>query len=214
MPGVRGRHQDPEWVRKRIEARRRTIAAKPDFYKTFWTGHPQTEEARKIMSEKKKAFYASHPEAREALRQAHLGKAIPEEVRKKISESNAGREFSVELRKKISESLQGEKHPNWKGGITPINTRIRGSREYKLWRKAVFERDNYTCQNCGQVGGYLEADHIKPFALFLELRFDINNGRTLCRPCHKELGWELSREGLREKDTGRFIGKGGLIYVN
>ena len=133
-----------------------------------------------------------------------------------------GKKHSLETREKMSLSskgkhkpwMLGERNHKWKGGITPINKAIRESLEYEEWRKAVFERDNYTCQNCGQVGGYLEADHIKPFALFLELRFDINNGRTLCRPCHKELGWELSREGLREKDTGRFIGKGGLIYVN
>src|SRR3990167_3255116 len=184
MPGVRGRPQDPEWVRKRIEARRRTIAANPDFYKTFWTGHPQTEEARKIMSEKKKAYYASHPEAREALRQAHLGKAIPEEVRKKISESNDGREFSVELRKKISESLQGEKHPNWKGGITPANMKLRSNYKYKAWRKAVLQRDNFTCLVCGQVGGELNADHIKQFSKFPLLRYEVTNGATLCVDCH------------------------------
>jgi len=55
--------------------------------------------------------------------------------------------------------------------------------EYKLWRTAVFERDKYTCVWCGHKG-YVEADHIKPFALFPELRFAIDNGRTLCRPCH------------------------------
>lgn len=66
--------------------------------------------------------------------------------------------------------------------------RIRKSKEYKLWRKAVFERDDYTCIWCGQRGGYLNADHIKPFALFPELRFAIDNGRTLCVDCHKKTG--------------------------
>lgn len=78
-----------------------------------------------------------------------------------------------------------EKNHAWKGGISPEHHRIRESKQFKNWRKAVFERDNYTCQFCGIKGSYLEPDHIKPFAYFKELRFDITNGRTLCKPCHK-----------------------------
>lgn len=81
--------------------------------------------------------------------------------------------------------LSGDKHPNWQGGITPENLRIRRCREYKLWRTAVFERDNYTCVFCGIRGGYLEADHIKSFAHYPELRLAIDNGRTLCKKCHR-----------------------------
>ncbi len=55
-----------------------------------------------------------------------------------------------------------------------------------MWRTKVFERDLYTCQNCGEVGGRLEAHHIKPWSLFSELRFAIDNGRTLCKDCHKQ----------------------------
>lgn len=81
----------------------------------------------------------------------------------------------------------GSKNNNWKGGITPINLKIRTSTEYKFWRKSVFMRDNYACIWCGDDrGGNLEADHIKPFAYFPELRLDINNGRTLCTNCHKQ----------------------------
>ena len=79
----------------------------------------------------------------------------------------------------------------WKGGITLINKIIRSSKEYKLWRKATFERDNYTCLWCGAKNGNgktitLNADHIKPFSLFTELRFAIDNGRTLCKDCHRK----------------------------
>lgn len=70
--------------------------------------------------------------------------------------------------------------------ITPLNIRIRMSIEYKLWREAVFKRDDYTCIWCGQVGKNLNADHIKPFCNFPELRFAIDNGRTLCISCHKK----------------------------
>lgn len=80
--------------------------------------------------------------------------------------------------------LRGKNHPRWKGGITEENHKIRTSLEYKLWRKAVFERDKYICIWCREKGGKLNADHIKPFSLFPELRFAIDNGRTLCRACH------------------------------
>jgi 5-methylcytosine-specific restriction endonuclease McrA len=82
-------------------------------------------------------------------------------------------------------NMSGDRHPQWRGGVTPENERLRKSPEYKLWRKAVFERDKYTCIFCGQVGDDLVADHIKPFSLFPELRFAIDNGRTLCDKCHK-----------------------------
>ena len=81
---------------------------------------------------------------------------------------------------------KGREHPNWKGGITPINKLIRHSFIYIQWRQAIFERDNYTCQFCFKRGGILHADHIKSFALFPELRFELSNGRTLCVDCHKK----------------------------
>lgn len=64
------------------------------------------------------------------------------------------------------------------------STKIRKSSEYRIWRKQVFERDDYTCKLCGEKGGRLNADHIKPFASYPELRLVLSNGRTLCLPCH------------------------------
>jgi len=78
---------------------------------------------------------------------------------------------------------------NYKGGITKQNKLIRGSPEYKLWRIGVFKRDYWSCVLCGHKSnkrGDINADHIKPFALFPELRLDINNGRTLCEDCHRK----------------------------
>lgn len=79
-----------------------------------------------------------------------------------------------------------EKHPFWKGGITPINQTIRVSDEYKEWRLSVFTRDNYRCQWCGIRGGKIQADHIFPFSQHKNKRFLLSNGRTLCSGCHKK----------------------------
>lgn len=72
----------------------------------------------------------------------------------------------------------------------------RYSPEAEEWRKSVFARDDYTCQVCGVRGTYIEADHIKPFAYFPELRYELTNGRTLCRTCHNKtkIGYKKMRE--------------------
>lgn len=85
----------------------------------------------------------------------------------------------------VMKTKYGKLNQNWRGGVTSENERIRKSQAYKNWRISVFERDKYSCQHCGQVGGKLNADHIKPFALFPELRLDLSNGQTLCYDCHR-----------------------------
>lgn len=56
--------------------------------------------------------------------------------------------------------------------------------EYKAWRTAVFQRDNYTRQLCGSHGVKLNAHHRLPYATYPNLRYDVDNGVTLCVPCH------------------------------
>lgn len=56
---------------------------------------------------------------------------------------------------------------------------------YKSWCKFVYKRDNYTCQQCFKIGGKLCAHHIYNWADYPELRFDLDNGITLCNTCHK-----------------------------
>ena len=92
----------------------------------------------------------------------------------------------------MQKTLRGEEAPNWQGGITPLSSRIRHSLEFRLWRQKVFERDGYTCQACGirSIRKYrvnLHPHHIKSFSLYSELRFEINNGITLCSICHSIL---------------------------
>lgn len=95
-----------------------------------------------------------------------------------------------ERNRKISESKKGEKHWNWKGGISPRNNRFRQSRDYKTWRMSVFKRDRFACVKCkyksrGTRPADIQADHIKSFSKFPKLRLSVKNGRTLCIPCHK-----------------------------
>lgn len=59
----------------------------------------------------------------------------------------------------------------------------RGTSEYKRWRSAVFERDGYKCQDCGAIGE-LNAHHVKSWAKYPTERFNVDNGRTVCRKCH------------------------------
>ncbi len=81
--------------------------------------------------------------------------------------------------------LIGEKSHFWKGGVSRAYKTGYYSIEYKQWRKSVFERDGYACRVCGAMG-YITAHHIKSFAHFPDLRFELTNGITLCEPCHSE----------------------------
>ena len=78
-----------------------------------------------------------------------------------------------------------------------IDRAERYSKKTDDWRWSVFERDDYTCQFCFQRGGYLEADHIRPWAFFPELRHELSNGRTLCRACHNTT--KVPAKTLRER---------------
>lgn len=108
---------------------------------------------------------------------------------------------SLEWRKKVSESQKGDKSHQWRGGLTLTNRLLRRSLEFKLWREAVFKRDDWTCQECFIRGGELHPDHIKPFGLFPELRFELSNGRTLCKSCHiKTPTWGVNSKYLKRED--------------
>ena len=68
-------------------------------------------------------------------------------------------------------------------GITP-ESKLQRKEFFKKVQPLVLARDDYTCQTCQVRGGYLQVDHIKSWAQYPDLRFDMENCRTLCMACH------------------------------
>lgn len=113
---------------------------------------------------------------------------------------NKGKSLSEETKRKISQSLMGRptgrtgsKSNFWKGGKSSEYTKLKNSLAWKNWRRSVFERDDYTCQECGErnykgngKSVWIHPHHIKSRTEFPELQFDVNNGITLCRDCHRK----------------------------
>lgn len=155
---------------------------KPTFF-----GKHHSEETKKKMSEQRRGRILSE-EWKRKIGLAGLGRYHTEETKNKIRNKITGLKRSQETIAKFlknKKSFKGEDNPNWKGGITPEYLKIRACDEAVQWRKSVFERDNYTCQKCGDNRGHnLRAHHIKSFTKYPELRFDTINGITLCEKCH------------------------------
>lgn len=184
--------------------------------------YERTPEIRKKISEAIKASYIRNPNKKieasrrrkgvkmnkdfgESISKALKGRKLSKEHIDNRTKSQKGLKRSKETLLKMKNSRSGEKCPFWKGGVSPINKLLRGSLEYRNWRESIYERDNYTCVQCGERGGKIDPDHIISFASIIEkvkfeqgvdrlydkcinypLLWDINNGRTLCRSCHKK----------------------------
>jgi transposase len=116
-------------------------------------------------------------------------------IESKPRNQHTGREWSAEVRQKLSEAKKGkllkEANPNWRGGLVNPNQRLRNSVLSRSWSKAVRERDGNRCAECGATGR-LHAHHVKPWKDHPELRYDVDNGKTLCPPCHQRAhGWKF-----------------------
>ena len=132
---------------------------------------------------------------------------MKETAKKNLSDALKGKPKSEIHKKHLSEANTGkcgEEASNWQGGITPLNAQIRGSIETHLWRGAVFGRDGYTCQKCGNKSK-LHPHHIKNFAQYPELRFAINNGITLCRECHIKFHKKYGYRNNTQKQLTEFL---------
>jgi len=169
-------------------------------YSTSWKGRHHTEKTKRLQSKirkklikegKIKIFGNGLIPDRKGEKNPMYGKHHLKETRKKISLALKG--HTSWNKGKSNYWCKGEKNYNWKGGITPINLVLRMSSTYKIWRELVFLRDNFTCQNpncefChNKIGGELHPHHIKTFSEFPELRFNINNGITLCAEIHRSI---------------------------
>lgn len=125
-------------------------------------------------------------------RKPNLGKKTSEKTKLLLRATAKGKTYeeiygtkkAKELKEIRSKAKAGKKSHFWKGGLTKERKQLYDSYIYKEWRLSIFKRDNFTCVNCKQVGGYLESHHIKPYRLFPELIFDLDNGVTLCKECH------------------------------
>ena len=157
-------------------------------------GHLSKEHKRKISKAKK-------------------GQHRSEKTRRKISENRKGQKnnlgkhwkLSKETRQKMSKANKGEKGSNWRGGINSINNTIRSGLEFRLWREAVFARDNWICQKCVKRSGMLHAHHILNFAEHPELRFAIDNGITLCKKCHTEFHKKYGTKNNTKEQLKEFL---------
>lgn len=118
---------------------------------------------------------------------------------------NKGKRYRQRNPPRRRPATTGSGNGMWKGGKTRYSLRIRRLPEYKRWRELVFKRDGYTCVHCGAKTGngkrvHLHADHFYPFSRILDdysitsvqeaiecpALWDVVNGRTLCRPCHRQ----------------------------
>jgi hypothetical protein len=163
------------------------------------TGFYKRTEEQRLKISKAMLGVKKSPEHSLNIRKGKKGKiSSPLTVFQKGHKINLGKKYSLEHRKKLSDAKKGDKTNLWRGGVSTINRIIRNSLEYRLWRESVFKRDNYTCVWCGQLRGQIEADHIKPFAYYPELRFAIDNGRTLCRACHQKTDTYLKKIPIKK----------------
>lgn len=121
----------------------------------------------------------------------HTYSSIEARERAKSARQRTGKTYEEiygkEKAKKEIEKRSLTHQKRWEGIPRKGNTRpyLNGEVKYRKWRTSVFERDNWICQICGSKG-FVQGHHIKSWANFPKLRYEINNGISLCKKCHNE----------------------------
>ena len=149
-------------------------------------GHYVSEETKRKLSISNRGQTRTD-ETRKRMSLARMGRKPTAVTRLRMSEMQKISQNRPGVKERRSEKQKGPRHWNWKGGISGTNHLTRVSYKFREWREAVFKRDDWTCQDCGLRGGFLHPHHILAFAEFTKLRFEINNGKTLCVNCHRQL---------------------------
>jgi hypothetical protein len=135
---------------------------------------------------------------------AHRGKRLSQQARTKLSQkmqgnTNGFKAGSVPWNKnKKRPEVSGERHWNWNpdrsGVLKPVEKQARAKFEAINWANLVKRRDGSKCQladdTCSE---QLDAHHILPWREHPALRFDLNNGITLCSRHHPHGGKEEQR---------------------
>jgi len=163
------------------------------------------EHVRKIQESRK--GYRHSEKTKKKISKTLTGRIRPplsKQWKEKISKGGRGLKRSKETRIKISNAKKGNKTNFWKGGICPINLKIKSSVRYKLWREIIFERDNWTCQICNKRGFLIHAHHINNFSDYPNLRFDLNNGITLCTNCHRKFHKYYGKRNNTKEQFNKF----------
>ena len=169
-----------------------------------------SKKSKKKMSEAHKGIKLSKQHKRK-IRQGNKGKIMSEQAKQNMSKAQKGntnclgKRHTKKTKQKLSKMRKGEKGSNWKGGISPKNKRIRMSLKFRLWREAVFTRDNWICQKCSERGGKLNPHHIFNFADYPKLRFNINNGITLCEKCHTLFHKIYGKKKNNQQQLNKFL---------
>ncbi len=100
---------------------------------------------------------------------------------------------------KNTRKVKGSEHGMWKGGVSSEREAHMSRKEYKDWRVAVYERDNYTCKKCSNKGHMLNAHHIESYKHSPEKRICVDNGITLCYECHMQFHAIYGKTNNREQ---------------
>lgn len=158
----------------------------------------RTDECKKKISEGKKG---KMPKNIEFIKNYWKGKKRPDMIGNTRAKGLIKSEKWREVVKKANKNNNyasiniGEKHWRWKLDRSQLVKRQeRNDSAYYDWRKRVWLRDNFKCKinNC-DCSGKIIAHHILGWALYPELRYEINNGITLCHAHHPKRRAEEKR---------------------